>query len=244
MMLSPGMLLNRSWVNVVESSGVVYNSEWEEALDLPVLAIKEIEGRKTLIIPMKAKERMTLPFRWSAIAAHTGGNPRFRVDLVEVFKGLRNMWSSLWGVMFTIFQKGLLLISAKCERDLEEILLPQRLQEKMSDPRVELWKRTNHNFRETFTRCLIQAGEILPVLNTSGSLFLTHGTVPIKREGAAAAARKPNQSRESQWPWLSRPTPLSRISSARDICVVSSNSRYIKEQGVWKQDASPFSFIG
>ncbi|KAF3792600.1 hypothetical protein EJ110_NYTH11125 [Nymphaea thermarum] len=90
--------------------------------NLKEVEIREVDGSKELFVPKSAHEKLKASFRFSAIATLSGGRTRNRLDYGFVFYSLRSLWAGLGPIKFSSVGKGLFLIRASKEADLQVIL--------------------------------------------------------------------------------------------------------------------------
>ncbi|KAF3775692.1 hypothetical protein EJ110_NYTH48463 [Nymphaea thermarum] len=103
---------------------VVNGESHKEVCNIPSLEIKDMDGRKTLLISNAAYKAMTRPFDFAAIATLAGGLGRGRLDYPFIFETLKRQWMHIPSVQFTTVGKGNFLIRTQTEQELLEILRP------------------------------------------------------------------------------------------------------------------------
>ncbi|KAF3792458.1 LINE-1 retrotransposable element ORF2 protein [Nymphaea thermarum] len=109
-----------SWASIVEGC------KSDEEDNLNEVEIRGVDGSKELFVPKSAHEKLKAPFRFSAIATLSGGRTRNRFDYGFIFSSLRILWAGFCPIKFSSVGKGLFLIRASKEADLQMILAPGR----------------------------------------------------------------------------------------------------------------------
>ncbi|KAF3789443.1 hypothetical protein EJ110_NYTH18224 [Nymphaea thermarum] len=109
-----------SWASIVE--GDKFHDEYY----LNEVEIREVDDNKVLFVPKSTHEQLKAPFRFTVVAMLSGGRSSYRLDYGFLFSSLRALWVGLCPIKFSSIGKGLFLVRASNEADLQMILAPGR----------------------------------------------------------------------------------------------------------------------